>query len=144
VEHRIEFVCEKNGVRYVNDSKGTNPDASIKAVQAMKTPIILIAGGYEKNSDFSDFINAFDGKVKHILLLGQTAHRFYDTAVSCGFPKERMTFCDSMDEVVSRAADIALPGDTVLLSPASASWGMYKNYEERGRHFKSLAMKLPE
>ena len=144
VEHRIEFVKEVKGVRYVNDSKGTNPDASIKAIEATNTPILLIAGGYEKNSDFTDFINGFDGKVKYLLLLGQTAHRFADTARKCGFPEDRMIFCDSMKDVISHAYSLAEVGDTVLLSPASASWGMYNNFEERGEDFKALVRALPE
>ena len=144
VEHRIEFVKEVKGVRYVNDSKGTNPDASIKAIEATNTPILLIAGGYEKNSDFTDFINGFDGKVKYLLLLGQTAHRFADTARKCGCPEDRMIFCDSMKDVSSHAYSLAEVGDTVLLSPASASWGMYNNFEERGEDFKALVRALPE
>ena len=144
VEHRIEFVREVKGVRYVNDSKGTNPDASIKAIEATDTPILLIAGGYEKNSDFTDFINGFNGKVKYLLLLGQTAQRFADTARKCGFPEDRMIFCADMKDVIFRARSLAEVGDTVLLSPASASWGMYNNFEERGEDFKQLVMALPE
>ncbi|MBQ3661555.1 MAG: UDP-N-acetylmuramoyl-L-alanine--D-glutamate ligase [Firmicutes bacterium] len=144
VEHRIEFVKEVKGVRYVNDSKGTNPDASIKAIEATDTPILLIAGGYEKNSDFTDFINGFGGKVKYLLLLGQTAQRFADTARKCGFSEERMIFCADMKDVISHAYRLAEVGDTVLLSPASASWGMYNNYEERGEDFKQLVRELPE
>lgn len=144
VEHRIEFVRKVRGVRYVNDSKGTNPDASIKAIEATDTPILLIAGGYEKNSDFTEFIEKFDGKVKYILLLGQTARRFADTALACGFPEERMIFCSDMKDVILHAFSLAEAGDTVLLSPASASWGMYNNYEERGEDFKALVRALPE
>ena len=144
VEHRIEFVREVKGVRYVNDSKGTNPDASIKAIEATNTPILLIAGGYEKNSDFTDFINGFNGKVKYLLLLGQTAQRFAETALKCGFPEERIVFCSDMKDVISHAASLAEAGDTVLLSPASASWGMYNNFEERGEDFKQLVRALPE
>ena len=144
VEHRIEFVREVKGVRYVNDSKGTNPDASIKAIEATNTPILLIAGGYEKNSDFTEFIEAFGGKVKYLLLLGQTAQRFADTATKCGFPEDRIIFCDSMKDVISHACSLAEAGDTVLLSPASASWGMYNNFEERGEDFKNLVQALEE
>ena len=144
VEHRIEFVREVKGVRYVNDSKGTNPDASIKAIEATNTPILLIAGGYEKNSDFTDFINGFNGKVKYLLLLGATAQRFAETALKCGFPEERIVFCSDMKDVISHAASLAEAGDTVLLSPASASWGMYNNFEERGEDFKQLVRALPE
>ena len=144
VEHRIEFVKEVKGVRYVNDSKGTNPDASIKAIEATDTPILLIAGGYEKNSDFTEFIEGFNGKVKYLLLLGQTAQRFADTARRCGFPEDRMIFCADMKDVISHAYRLAEVGDTVLLSPASASWGMYNNFEERGEDFKQLVLALEE
>ncbi len=144
VEHRIEFVCQVNGVRYVNDSKGTNPDASEKAIQATSTPILLIAGGYEKNSDFDHFIECFDGKVKYLLLLGVTAPRIAESALRLGFPKDRILYCETMEECVSKGAQLSQPGDTVLLSPACASWGMYKNYEERGRDFKQLALSLKD
>ncbi|MBR6351494.1 MAG: UDP-N-acetylmuramoyl-L-alanine--D-glutamate ligase [Firmicutes bacterium] len=144
VEHRIELICERKGVRYINDSKGTNPDSSIKAIEAVNTPILLIAGGYEKNSDFTEFIESFNGKVKDLLLIGATAKRFADTAIDCGFPKDRIFFCDSMKECVQKASLLAEKGDTVLLSPASASWGMYNNYEERGDDFRRLALALDD
>ena len=107
-------------------------------------PILLIAGGYEKNSDFTEFIESFHGKVKELLLLGATAQRFAQTALRCGFPKERILFCESMKECVQKASLLAERGDTVLLSPASASWGMYNNYEERGDDFRRLALALNE
>lgn len=142
VAHRIEFIREYNGVRYVNDSKGTNPDSSIKAIEATSAPIILIAGGYEKNSDFHEFIGSFNGKVKELLLLGATAERFRDTAVECGYPAGHIRMCVSMKDCVQKASLLAAPGDTVLLSPASASWGMYKNFEERGDDFRNLVNML--
>jgi len=144
VAHRIELICERRGVRYINDSKGTNPDSSIKAIEAVNTPILLIAGGYEKNSDFTEFINSFDGKVKKLLLMGATAERFAATAVKCGFPKENILFCESMKECIQKASLFAERGDSVLLSPASASWGMYNNYEERGDDFRRLALALDD
>ncbi len=144
VEHRIEFVREVKGVRYVNDSKGTNPDASIKAIEATDTPILLIAGGYEKNSDFTEFIDSFHGKVKYLLLLGQTAQRFADTARRCGYPEDHILMCRDMKDIIDRASALAEAGDTVLLSPASASWGMYNNFEERGEDFKQLVRALEE
>ncbi len=142
VEHRMEFVRELDGVRYVNDSKGTNPDSSIKAIEATDTPILLIAGGYEKNSDFTELIECFGGKVKKLLLLGVTARRFADCALRCGFPAEDIVFCRDMDECVAKGRDLASPGDTVLLSPASASWDMYSCFEERGDHFRKLVHEL--
>jgi UDP-N-acetylmuramoylalanine--D-glutamate ligase len=142
VEHRIEFVCEKYGVRYVNDSKGTNPEASIKAIEATDTPILLIAGGYEKHSDFDAFIKAFNGKVKYLFVLGVTAPRIAQSAVKLDFPKDRILFCEDMKECVQKAYAFSVVGDTVLLSPACASWGMYKNFEERGKDFKQLALSI--
>lgn len=140
VEHRLEFSGEVDGVRFVNDSKGTNPDASIKAIEAMKDGIILIAGGYDKGSDYEDFIKAFRGKVKHLVLLGKTGPKIKETAERLGFTNNVM--CRDMDECVKTAFKLALPGDTVLLSPACASWDMYTCFEQRGEHFKNCVRDL--
>ena len=140
VEHRIEFVAEKKGVAYYNDSKGTNTDASIKAVQAMKRPTVLIGGGYDKQSDFSEWIQSFDGKVKRLVLLGATKEKIAAQAEACGFTD--YVFADSFDEAVKKAASAAAPGDAVLLSPACASWDMFKSYEERGDKFKEIVNSL--
>ncbi len=140
VEHRIEFVREVDGVAYYNDSKGTNPDAAIQAVQAMTRPTILIGGGYDKGGSFSDWIAAFPGRVKLLILLGQTAERIGKEAKAMGF--DQLVYAEDMEEAVAVAADRAKPGDAVLLSPACASWGMFKNYEERGRIFKELVRGL--
>ena len=140
VEHRIEYVRDKNGVRYYNDSKGTNPDSSIKALEAMSRPTILIAGGYDKHSEFDEFIEAFDNKVKLMVLLGQTADKIEETAVRHGFTNIRKT--DSLEKAVKICAENAVSGDVVLLSPACASWGMFKNYEERGKLFKEYVNSL--
>ena len=138
----MNLYAKKNGVRYVNDSKGTNPEASIKAIEATDAPILLIAGGYEKNSDFDVFIKSFGGKVKYLLVLGATAPRIASSAIKLGFPEDRIIFCEDMRECVERAYEHSVVGDTVLLSPACASWGMYKNFEERGRDFKQLALSI--
>ena len=140
VAHRIEFVCEKNGVAYYNDSKGTNPDAAIKAVQAMNRPTVLIGGGYDKNSEFDEWIEAFDGKVKHFVLVGQTKEKIAETARRHGFTNIVLT--ETFEETVAVCAKLAEPGDAVLLSPACASWGMFKNYEQRGDIFKELVKAL--
>jgi len=140
VAHRIEFVCEKNGVAYYNDSKGTNPDAAIKGIQAMNRPTILIGGGYDKDSEYDEWIQSFDGKVKHFVLLGQTKEKIAQTARKLGF--ENIVMTDSLEETVAVCAKLAEPGDAVLLSPACASWGMFKNYEERGDKFKELVNAL--
>ena len=140
VEHRIEFVTEKNGVVYYNDSKGTNPDAAIKGIQAMDRPTLLIGGGYDKGSSYSEWIQAFDGKVKYLVLIGQTREKIAAEAKALGFTD--IVFVDSLAEAVQFCADHAKKGDAVLLSPACASWGMFPNYEVRGKMFKELVNNL--
>ena len=142
VAHRIEFVDEIGGVAYYNDSKGTNPDAAIKGIQAMNRRTVLIGGGYDKGVPFDDWINAFDGKVKKLVLLGQTAEKIANTAKNCGF--NDIIFVESLSEAVDTCAKEAEPGDAVLLSPACASWGMFDNYEQRGDMFKDYVKKLRE
>ena len=134
VEHRLEFTGEYNKVKFYNDSKGTNPDASIKAVQGIDKPIILIAGGYDKQSDYDELIKAFNNKVKALILLGQTAGEIQRCALKYGF--ENIYRVETMDEAVKKSFELAEEGDNVVLSPACASWGMYPNYEVRGRDFK--------
>ncbi|AOT68463.1 UDP-N-acetylmuramoyl-L-alanine--D-glutamate ligase [Geosporobacter ferrireducens] len=140
VEHRIEFVDEVSGILFINDSKGTNPDASIKAVEAVREPIILIAGGMDKGSSFESFIDAFQGKVKYMVLIGETANKMKETAVYMGF--ENCCIVKDMEEAVKLAYSTAKSGDTVLLSPACASWDMYQSYEQRGNHFKECVGRL--
>lgn len=140
VEHRIEFVESVNGVDYYNDSKGTNPDASIKAVEAMVKPTILIGGGYDKKSTYDEFIESFGDKVKLLVLIGETAEKIKQCALKHGFDK--IMEAGSLEEAVKICHDNALPGDAVLLSPACASWGMFKNYEERGKLFKEYVRSL--
>ena len=142
VEHRLKLVREYKNVRYVNDSKGTNPDASIKAIEAIDGGIILIAGGYDKGSTYETFIGSFNGKVKKLILLGKTAPKIKKTAEDMGF-KEILLGKD-MDECVQIAYKYAEPGDTVLLSPACASWDMYKCFEDRGDHFKDCVNSLED
>ncbi len=134
VEHRLEFCGEYNGVKFYNDSKGTNVDASIKAVQGIEKPIILIAGGYDKQSSYDDFIECFDGKVKELVLLGQTAEKIESCARQHGFTN--IYRVQNMDEAVKKCFELSDNKDNVVLSPACASWGMYANYEVRGRDFK--------
>lgn len=142
VEHRIEYVAEKNGVKYYNDSKGTNPDAAIQGIRAMVSKTILIGGGYDKGSEYDEWIEAFDGKVKLLVLLGQTAQKIADTAKAHGI--HNIIMVSSLEEAVKVSADYALPGESVLLSPACASWGMFKNYEERGNMFKEYVKAIQE
>ena len=134
VEHRLEFVKEVEGVKYVNDSKGTNPDSTIKAVQAYENPIILIAGGYDKGSTYDELLEIAKKNVKTLVLLGQTADKIEEAARRIGFTDIHRV--EDMKEAVKTCRDIAKEGDIVLLSPACASWGMYKNFEVRGKDFK--------
>lgn len=140
VEHRIEFVRERCGVRYYNDSKGTNPDAAIQALNAMPGPTILIGGGYDKQSAYDEWVKLFPGKVKHLVLLGQTRDKISDCCKKYGFTE--IMYAEDMDEAVKAAASYADVGDYVLLSPACASWGMFQNYEERGKIFKDCVNAL--
>ena len=140
VEHRIEYVRTVNGVDYYNDSKGTNPDAAIKAVLAMNRPTVLIGGGYDKDNTYDEWIESFGDKVKSLILLGQTADKIEACARAHGF--ESIYRASDMKEVVEIAAKLAVDGDAVLLSPACASWGMFPNYEVRGKIFKEFVMSL--
>jgi len=140
VEHRIEFVCEKDHVSYYNDSKGTNTDAASKAVGSMVAPTILIAGGYDKGADFTDWIMGFNGKVREMILIGATAQKIRDTALACGFTHVHMEH--DLERAVKKAAELAREGDAVLLSPACASWDQFKSYEQRGKIFKDLVNRL--
>ncbi len=140
VEHRIEYVTEKNGVVYYNDSKGTNPDAAIKGIEAMDRPTVLIGGGFDKGSSYEEWIRAFHGRVKYLVLLGATKEKIAAEARKCGF--DRILFADSLKDAVKISAEKAEAGDAVLLSPACASWDMFKSYEERGRLFKQYVNEL--
>lgn len=144
VAHRIEYVVTKRGVRFYNDSKGTNPDAAIQAVRAMKWPTLLIGGGYDKDSEYEEWIQSFEGKVKKFVLLGATREKIRDSAIRMGYPAEDIILVESLEEAVNTCYDNAVSGDAVLLSPACASWGMFKNYEQRGDMFKEIARALKE
>ena len=141
VEHRMEDCGTIRGVRYINDSKGTNPDAAIKAIQSFDR-VILIAGGYDKKSSFDSFTAAFEGHVRALVLIGVTAPQIREAAEKRGVTN--IYEASGMSEAVSRCAELAEPGDTVLLSPACASWDMYPNFEARGRDFKSQVNALKQ
>ena len=134
VEHRIEYVATKAGVDYYNDSKGTNPDAAIQGIKAMCKPTILIGGGYDKQSEYDEWIESFDGKVKCLVLIGQTKEKIAACARAHGFTDIKMA--DTFEECLQLCTALAEEGDAVLLSPACASWGMFPNYEVRGQMFK--------
>ncbi len=142
VEHRIEYVTTIDGVKFYNDSKGTNSDASIKAIEAVDSPIILIAGGMDKGTEFDDLILSFKGKVKALVLLGETKYKLKETAIKYGFDKVYLV--ENMEEAVKKSFELAEQGDNVLLSPACASWDMYDSFETRGEHFKQIVYGLKE
>lgn len=140
VEHRIEFVATKNGVDYYNDSKGTNPDAAIQGIRAMAKPTVLIGGGYDKMSEYDEWIEAFDNKVKCFVLIGQTKEKIAECAKAHGIANVIMA--DTFEEAFNICVKEAKEGDAVLLSPACASWGMFPNYEVRGQMFKDMVNAL--
>lgn len=142
VEHRIEFVATKNGVDYYNDSKGTNPDAAIQGIRAMSKPTVLIGGGYDKQSEYDEWIEAFENKVKCLVLIGQTREKIAACARVHGI--RNIVLADSFEEAFAVCVREAVSGDAVLLSPACASWGMFPDYEVRGRLFKELVNRLEE
>ncbi len=140
VPHRVELVAEKNGVEYYNDSKATNPDAAIKGILSMDRPTVLIGGGYDKNSDFTQWVQCFNGRVKKLLLMGVTREQIAQTCDRLGF--QAYEFVDDLAQAMEKAGEITEPGDAVLLSPACASWDMFASYEERGDLFKEYVRKI--
>ncbi len=142
VEHRIETVRELDGVEYINDSKGTNVDSTIKAVQTMSQPTVIILGGYDKHTSFDplsrEIINS--PMIRHAVLIGETAGLIRNSLERVGF--NHLTDAGSMREAVETARGLADKGWCVLLSPACASFDMFKDYEERGRVFKEIVKEL--
>lgn len=142
VEHRIEFVKNIRGVNYYNDSKGTNIESTLKAIEALEKPLILIAGGYDKGSSFEELIIEFNKNGKALIVFGATKDKFVEAAKKVGFVNIHVV--NNLDEAVNLSYLMAEDKDTVLLSPACASWDMYTNFEQRGNHFKELVSKLSE
>ncbi len=142
VEHRIEYVRTVKGVPYYNDSKGTNPDAAIKGIEAMTRTTLLIGGGYDKHSTYDEWIDAFNAKVKYLVLIGETAEKIALCAKQHGF--NNIVFMDTLEDAVNFCYANAKPNDAVLLSPACASWDMFKSYEQRGDLFKQYVNNLEE
>lgn len=143
VEHRIEFVRELDGVKYYNDSKATNTDSAIKALETFAGHIVLIAGGDDKGTDLTDFLKLVNERVDYLILIGDAEPRFKNCAIESGFPEEKILVAGySMDYAVELAEDISEPPQIVLLSPACASFDMYSDFEERGRDFKRIVHSL--
>ena len=143
VEHRIEFVREIDGVKFYNDSKATNTDSAIKALETFAGHIVLIAGGDDKLTDLTDFLRLVNERVDYLILVGDAAKRFRTCAVEENFPAEKILDAGySMQRAVELAAEISRPPQVVLLSPACASFDMYSDFEERGRDFKRIVHEL--
>lgn len=142
VPHRLERVAIIDGVQYINDSKGTNPDAAIKAMEAFSSPLILIAGGSRKGSDFSLFAQKVKERVKELILVGETAQEILQAVTELGYTSTHLV--QSLREAVFLAYRLAEPGDLVMLSPACASFDFFRNFEHRGEVFKSLVHELAQ
>ena len=142
VEHRIEFTRELGGVRYINDSKGTNVDSTIKAVQSMKAPTVLILGGYDKHVSFDALAEEIvkTPLIENCVLIGVTANQIEEALKKAGYTN--ITHAGSMREAVEKCRALSHPGGNVLLSPACASFDMFEDYEQRGRIFKEIVHKL--
>ena len=138
LEHALEIVRERRGVRFVNDSKGTNVDATLKALESIDQPIWLIAGGRDKGGDFSRLAQAVDRRVKHVMLIGEASPLLRQAWEGVA----TMTEVATLREAVDLAAQGALSGEVVLLSPACASFDMFADYQDRGRQFKALVHAL--
>ncbi|MDR3091637.1 MAG: UDP-N-acetylmuramoyl-L-alanine--D-glutamate ligase [Clostridiales bacterium] len=136
VPHRIEFAGEVRGVRCYNDSKATNSDSAIKGLLAMRGPTVLIGGGYDKSADFSEWAALFAGRVRKLILIGETAEKIAETCRAYGFTD--IEKANSLKDAVTVGFEHASPGDNLLLSPACASWDMFDNYEQRGDLFKEF------
>lgn len=139
LHHRLEFVGSVRGVSFYDDSKATNPDATLKALQSLHEPVILVAGGSEKNLDLSPLRFS---KIKGVVLLGQTREKLVD--VFSFLPKGTLHLADNMNEAVRRAFSMAKPGETVLLSPACASLDMFRDAEERGEQFQEAVKRIKD
>lgn len=142
VVHRMEFVAEINGVRFINDSKGTNPDAAMKALDSYNEPVVLIAGGKNKGSDFDQFAQKIKAKTRALVLVGQCAEQIKEQVEKVGYNNIKMA--QTFTQAVKMAAAEAQKGEVVLLSPACASWDMFNSYEERGDLFKEVVGQIAQ
>lgn len=139
VEHRLEFVDTKGGVKYVNDSKATNVNSTWYALESMTTPTVLILGGKDKGNDYTEIEELVKEKVKAIVCMGKDNTKLLDFF---GGKVKDISDTHSIEEAVKECARLATPGDTVLLSPCCASFDLFKSYEDRGEKFKAEVRKL--
>ena len=138
--HRHELVAERRGVRWVNDSKATNPSATVPALALATTPLVWIAGGKDKGLAYGALAEAPLGNVRRVLLIGAAAARIAEVLAG----RVPIEIVGTLEAAVARAAELARPGDTVLLSPACASFDQFRNFEQRGERFRELVRGLPE
>lgn len=136
VPHRIEFVREKDEIRYINDSKATNPDATIRAIEAMKSPTVLILGGYDKLNEFESLFAKISDNIKFVVVIGATQKKILDAAQAKGY--KNIVTANTFLDAVELAKKLARPGFNVLLSPACASYDMFDNFEHRGDVFREI------
>jgi len=136
--HRLELVGQINGVRWYNDSKATTPQSAIASLEAFEQPVIIIAGGYDKNLPFDEFGEKIAQNAKAAILIGQTAEKIAAAVRACPQTQPKIEFVDSLGEAVGSASRLAVGGDVVLLSPACASYDMFDNFEHRGQEFVRL------
>jgi UDP-N-acetylmuramoylalanine--D-glutamate ligase len=145
IEHRIEFVSEQNGISFYNDSKATNPTATIKALDSFEAPIVLIAGGLERIMEYFELIPHLKNKVKAVIAIGETKSKIGHIALEAGIRnivliESEPVVAETMTKAVQVAKELADVGDIVLLSPACASWDMFATFEERGQIFKQAVL----
>ncbi|QGQ95776.1 UDP-N-acetylmuramoyl-L-alanine--D-glutamate ligase [Paenibacillus psychroresistens] len=149
VEHRLEFVSVRAGITYINGSKATNPAATIKDLEAFERPIVLIAGGLDRGTEYNELAPYFREKLRALVTLGETKDKLKQVAAQAGIQLIRSvdngnSSAEILEEAVILASELAEDGDVVLLSPACASWDMFVSYEERGRIFKQAVHNLKQ
>ena len=143
VEHRLEFVREINHVKWYNDSVSSSPTRTIAGLNSYDERIVLIAGGYDKNLDYTPIAKPILEHVNKLILFGATSQKIYDAVISAETNESIQIYREkTLQDVVSRAKEVAIPGEIVLFSPASASFDMFKNFADRGKQFKDLVNKL--
>ncbi len=138
--HTLEYINTIYGVHYVNDSKGTNPQATGSALEAIEGPLVLIAGGQDRGLEYDELARIIADRVKYLILMGENRARFQEAVIKTGF--SNIYLVEDMEEAVSTARHLAARGDTVLMSPASPSWDQYSSYVERGERFRYLVLQM--
>ncbi len=144
VPHRLQFVREWNGIRWINDSKATTPEGSIAAILAFSNPIVLLLGGKDKNLPWENLLHLINQKVDHVILFGDAAEKIHGYIKELKFQNQNFTLdiCNHLQDAVITASKIAEPGDIVLLSPGGTSYDEFKDFEERGEKFQSWVQNL--